>query len=128
MGKEYLIDTNVVIYTLKGNLPEKVQSLIKPLFEGRANLSVINKIELLSHKGATHEESVALEKLIDKSAIHYLTDSVIEMTIQVRKKYSVKLPDAIIASTALVHNLVLATRNHKDFEKIDGLEVHNPFQ
>jgi hypothetical protein len=33
--------------------------------------------------------------------------------------------DAIIAATALHHNLILITRNISDFEKINGLEVIN---
>ncbi|MBK5285171.1 MAG: type II toxin-antitoxin system VapC family toxin [Bacteroidia bacterium] len=128
MGKEYLIDTNVVIYMLKGNLPEKVLSFMKPLFDSTPNFSVINKIEMLSHNDASPEETRSVQKLIKKSTVHHLNDSVIEMTIRVRKKYSMKLPDAIIASTAIVHNLILATRNTKDFEKIVELEIYNPFQ
>jgi predicted nucleic acid-binding protein len=37
-----------------------------------------------------------------------------------------KLPDAIIAATALVNDLTIITRNIKDFDKIEGLEVLNP--
>lgn len=128
MGKEYLIDTNVVICVLKGNLPAKTLSRIVPLFEHAPNFSVINKIELLSHTDADEEENLKVQTLIDKSTVHHLNDSVIEMTIRVRKKYSMKLPDAVIAATAIIHNLILATRNTKDFEKIVELEIYNPFQ
>ena len=128
MGKEYLIDTNVVIYMLKGSLPEKVLSVMKSLFDSTPNFSVINKIELLSHNDASPVETLSVQKLIEKSTVYHLNDPVIEMTIRVRKKYSMKLPDAIIASTAIVHNLILATRNTKDFEKIVELEIYNPFQ
>lgn len=128
MGKEYLIDTNVVIYVLKGNLPDIILSRIVPLFEHAPNFSVINKIELLSHNDADEVENLKVQMLIDKSTVHPLNESVIEMTISVRKKYSIKLPDAVIAATAIVHNLILATRNIKDFEKIDELEIYNPFQ
>lgn len=35
--------------------------------------------------------------------------------------------DSLIASTALVHDLILVTRNVKDFETIEGLRWINPF-
>lgn len=37
------------------------------------------------------------------------------------------LGDAIIASTALTHQLPILTRNDKDFTWINGLEIINPF-
>lgn len=36
--------------------------------------------------------------------------------------------DALIASTALVHNLTVVSRNNKDFVGIDGLKLFNPFE
>lgn len=48
--------------------------------------------------------------------------------IEVRKNYSVKLPDAIIAATALVHDYTLVTRNASDFKKISGLKLLNPWE
>lgn len=50
------------------------------------------------------------------------------MTIEIRKKYKIKLPDAIIAGTALTYSLTLVTRNTKDFDKIEGLSVINPHE
>jgi predicted nucleic acid-binding protein len=45
------------------------------------------------------------------------------------EKYAkIKLPDAIIAATAIVNNFVLLSRNTKDFEGIEGLEIVNPYQ
>jgi len=38
----------------------------------------------------------------------------------------VKLPDAIIAATALVHGLPLLTRNTTDFSALPGLTLLNP--
>ena len=40
----------------------------------------------------------------------------------------IKIPDAIIAATALHHQLVLATRNTDDFKEIEGLAYINPFE
>lgn len=40
--------------------------------------------------------------------------------------HKTKLPDAIIAATALVYDLILITRNTADFKSIDGLKVVDP--
>ncbi len=39
-----------------------------------------------------------------------------------------KLADAVIAATATIHNLKLATRNVDDFKTIEGFGVTNPFE
>ncbi len=39
----------------------------------------------------------------------------------------IKLPDAVIAATALTHSLKLMTRNQADFERIAELTIVNPF-
>jgi toxin FitB len=52
---------------------------------------------------------------------------IVEQTILLRKKHKIKTPDAIIAATALVHDLTIITRNSGDFEKIEGLKTVNPY-
>jgi predicted nucleic acid-binding protein len=39
----------------------------------------------------------------------------------------IKLPDAVIAATALTENYILATRNIDDFKHISDLELLNPW-
>jgi len=39
-----------------------------------------------------------------------------------------KLPDAIIAATAILYSLTLITRNTADFKDIIGLKIVNPFE
>jgi predicted nucleic acid-binding protein len=50
----------------------------------------------------------------------------VSRTIEIRKAYRIKLPDAIIAATALVNDYTLVSRNLGDFEKIEGLTVIDP--
>ena len=50
----------------------------------------------------------------------YLTDSVRDETIRLRRKTKLKLPDAIIVASALIHDAILLT-NDKDFSTINGL-------
>jgi len=55
-----------------------------------------------------------------------LTNNVVETCINIRKKHKTKLPDAIIAATALVYDLTIISRNTSDFKNIDGLTVIDP--
>ena len=56
-----------------------------------------------------------------------ITGSIVRQTILLRKQYRMKTPDAIIAATAIVHSLTLISRNGKDFGKIAGLSLLDPF-
>jgi hypothetical protein len=55
-----------------------------------------------------------------------LTGSVVDVCIELRKKCKTKLPDAIIAASAMVYDLVLITRNIPNSKNIQGLKVINP--
>ena len=52
----------------------------------------------------------------------YLLDT---NAIEIRKIHRIKLPDAIIAATAIIYNMTVITRNVFDFKNIDGLTVLN---
>ncbi len=124
MVKEYLIDTNTVIDYLDDKLPEKTNQLID---SNVSKISVITRMELLSWPGASESQTSVLSGFIKSSEVFGLEEPIIVKTINIRKNYKTKLPDAIIAATALVNNLTLITRNIKDFEKIEELEVLNPY-
>lgn len=123
MGKGYLIDSNVLIEYTGNLLPENANSFVSGVIDEQFNISVINKIEVLGHNTAGKD----IEDFIALADVFELTEDVISKTIELRKTYSTKLPDAIIAATAIVNQLSLISRNTKDFEKIEGLDVLNPY-
>jgi hypothetical protein len=87
---------------------------------------VITKIELLGFNGATIEEQNVTETFIDAALVFSLNDAVINKTIALRKQLRIKLPDAIIAATAIVYDLTVITRNTGDFDKIPALKYVDP--
>jgi predicted nucleic acid-binding protein len=89
-------------------------------------VSVITKIELLGFNTATIEEQTIAETFIEASLVFNLDDAVINQTIDLRKEYRIKLPDAIIAATAIAYNLTLITRNTDDFGRIPELKYIDP--
>jgi len=128
MGLKYLLDTNTIIYFLDGSLPDSGMQYLNDIFEQQWHaISFIARIELLS-KEDTPEDTKHQENFISRSDVLGIDDLVITTTIQLRRLNQVrKLPDAIIAATALVHNLTLVTRNTNDFKNVPGLTVVNPF-
>jgi predicted nucleic acid-binding protein len=124
MGQKYLIDTNAIIDYLENKLPEKASNKID---DGPVIMSVISRIELLAWPRATERQLKVLENFISSSEVLLLSEDVIVKTIAARRSAGIKLPDAIIAATALVHNLTLLTRNTSDFKKIDGLTYADPY-
>jgi predicted nucleic acid-binding protein len=89
------------------------------------NVSVVTKIEVLGFN-ASQQHYTTLCDFIDDATVWDLNDNVVEASIEIRKKHKTKLPDAIIAATALVYDLVLISRNISDFKNIDGLQVIDP--
>jgi toxin FitB len=69
---------------------------------------------------------VQLEAFLSLATVISLDELVTKETINLRRQRKIKLPDAIIASTALAYDLILVTRNTKDFQKITTLNVLNP--
>jgi predicted nucleic acid-binding protein len=119
----YLIDTNVAIYYFGLALSTESEKFIDKILGERYSISVINRIELLGFDRLNVNESDALSAFILKSIIFDLEEDIILETIQIRKKYNIKLPDAIIAATCLVNNCSLITNNIKDFDKISRLNL-----
>ena len=56
-----------------------------------------------------------------------MDENVANKAIEIRRKVKIRLADAVIAATAVVYNLKLATRNVDDFKTVRDLEVVNPF-
>lgn len=88
-------------------------------------ISVISKIELLGFK-TTQKHSQLLTDFITELDLIGLTSEIVEETILIRKNHNVKLPDSIIAASALTQNAILITRNVSDFKTIKNLKTVNP--
>lgn len=127
MGTDYLIDTNIAIYFLDGLLPPASLPFIRSVFEGNFAVSIITKIELLGWQFPDSSKMDITERFLDCSMIFFLDDAVVEQTIFLRRTHKIKLPDALIAATAMVNDLTLLSRNDKDFTAIPTLKYFNPF-
>ena len=115
-GSKYLADTNVLLYVIAGNTA--VISYINEEFY----ISEISEIELLGNKGITDIQLKYRSKIIDNCTVVGLSEYIKRITIQLKQNYTLKIPDAIIAATAIYLNIPLLTAD-KDFKKIKELDL-----
>lgn len=95
--------------------------------EEQPAISAITEIELLCWKTADEKDLVVLHNFINDAWVFELEQLIKLKTAELRKAYRIKLPDAVIAATALIYDLTLLSRNLSDFGGIDGLKVVNPW-
>lgn len=126
MGADFLADTNLVIDFLNKKLPPASIAWLEQLVANQQlALSVVVRIELLSWNGPPAEMQL-LKSFIAANEVLPLDEPVIRQTILLRQQHRVKLPDAIIAATALAHGLPLLTRNATDFRRVADLVIIDP--
>jgi predicted nucleic acid-binding protein len=77
---------------------------------------------LLGYRGITKKEEALLKSLIQDCLVIEWNSKIKEQTIQLRKNYALRLPDAITAASALVFEVPLVTAD-KAFSKIEGLDL-----
>lgn len=123
--KRYLIDSNAMIDYLGATFPASGMDFMHNVIDDTPIISVITKIEVLSFNAPEQHYKLLID-FIQDSAILALSNEIVETCIKIRKAYKTKLPDAIIAATAIVNNQVLITRNSSDFKNIVGLQTLNP--
>lgn len=115
-GIDFLADTNSILYLLNGDI------CIQKYLSKRFGISVISEMELLSFPHINQEDSKIIQDLIADCFVFELNHLVKNQTINLRKQYNIKLPDAIIAATALENELPLLTED-KGFRKITELNL-----
>lgn len=117
LTKRYFLDTNAVIYLVSGRLA-------LPLPDGRYSVSIITEIELLSFAGLSAGEEKKIHNLLFSLDRVHITEAVRDETIRLRRKNRLKLPDAVIAASALIQRAVLLT-NDQAFASVEGLTVES---
>jgi predicted nucleic acid-binding protein len=101
-----LLDTNIFIYWLGGQLAE-------PIPTGNYKYSVITEIEL---KSFAQLDEAALEKInqaLEQMERIELTAAIREATITLRRQHKLKLPDAIIVASAIATKARLVTNDDR---------------
>jgi len=109
---DLLLDTDVFVDHLRGARP------LDPRHH-RLHYSVITRAELLA--GTTASASV--NTLLGPFREIPVDRGVAERAGRIRRETGVRLPDALIAATAIEGGLGLVTHNRSAFERIRGLRL-----
>jgi predicted nucleic acid-binding protein len=124
MGK-YLIDNNVISNYFSGLLPDKGMSFIAEVIDQTPVISVITEIEALSWINPDTSKEKIIREFIKDARVLELSPAVVNKCVEIRRSKRIKLPDAIISATAIVHKLTLITSD-SDFQNIKELNILDP--
>lgn len=116
-GVDLFVDTNVLI-----NLAEGKSGVDQYLESNNLFVSVVSEIELLGWHKITTSQKNYFKSLLGDCSVIGITNPVKELSIQLKQKNKVKLPDAIIAASALHLDIPLLTFD-KGFEKFKDLNL-----
>ena len=127
----FLLDTDMVIYSLKGN--EAVKQNLRIHINDPIKITVVTLMELYygAYKSQKVTANLARLKMIERNMEIISSDEksaeIFGMIKADLENRGIPLDDfdIMIASCALVHNLTLVTNNIKHFKRIDGLRLAN---
>ena len=122
----YLLDTGLLIRHLRGHKPS-VQLLRGLAKSGRLCIATITRLEV--YAGMHPQEKFGTQRLLSRfvnlELNKQIADRAGEYVYSSRQAgHRLHVPDAVIAATAITHNLTLVTLNTNDFASISGLSLY----
>ncbi len=119
-----LCDTNIFIEIYRDN--SDIIKAVKSIGQHNIAVSDVTCAELL-YGARNKKELQAIRKDLNKLTVLSIETSISTLAVELVGKYALShklsLPDALIASTAIIHNTELYTLNIKDFKFLDGLSL-----
>jgi predicted nucleic acid-binding protein len=117
-----LLDSNIIIYAA-----QPAHAALRQLInQNMPAVSAISYVEVLGYHQLTEPERQYYETFFAASPLLPLSQQILDQAVRLRQAKKMALGDALIAGTALIHNLTLVTCNIRDFEWIAELKLLNP--
>ena len=114
-GNNVVLDTNIVLYLIDGD------DLLSQYLQDKVfYLSLINEMELLGFKDIEDSEEIIIGFFLEECSVVEINKGIKYITINLRRQYSLKLPDAIVAATAIFLGIPLISAD-THFEKVSEL-------
>jgi len=126
MEERFLIDTSAIIKYLNGVLPTQGLTFLDNVAANELIISFVSEIELQSWDPINPDDLNVYRQFISQCTIVGVDAAIIEETINIRRSFKLNLPDALIAATAIINDLVLVADNDKDFSRVSRLKYFNP--
>ncbi|GMO22016.1 MAG: hypothetical protein Ta2B_00910 [Termitinemataceae bacterium] len=116
-----VLDTTILINNCNN---DSLDALSVELSEAEVFISVITRIELYSYHEITVDEVFKFDKFLKDVSVIPLSDEIEQQTIKFRKATHCKLPDSIIAATAMLLGATVLTNDIRFGKvKFDGLKI-----
>lgn len=114
----YCIDSDILIDYLRG-IEDARSFLLEASKESTLYISVVSIVELYAGKETRQEEKrKRIQRFLTDFTVIHLDESLAQAAGEFRRDYGKPFADMIVAATAHVHRLRLATRNVKHFEAL----------
>ncbi|HCQ11828.1 PIN domain-containing protein [Flavobacterium sp.] len=115
-GIDFLPDTNFLIFTSQGN------PIVEPFLDYNIGISFISEMELLGVFSISKVQKSNIQNIINECFVIDMNTEIKKYAIQIKQKYKIKLPDAIIAATAIQYNIPFITAD-ADFKVLKELNL-----
>lgn len=116
IGIDFLADTNFLIFTSQGN------PIVEPFLDYNIGISFISEMELLGVFSISKIQKSNVQNIINECFVIDMNTEIKKYAIQIKQKYKIKLPDAIIAATAIQYNIPFITAD-ADFKVVKELNL-----
>ena len=116
-GIRIVCDTNPLVYLLDGN-----RDVARFLDNRQIYLSVITELELFGKSNLSSQDTEIIELLLNGCFIVDINQEVKRIYRDIKQNYTIKLPDAIVAATAIYLDMPLLTFD-KRFKNISNLKL-----
>jgi tRNA(fMet)-specific endonuclease VapC len=107
-GERYLLDTNAIVYLLR--VGDALHSRLQAA--GWVGISILSHIEFLAFPNLSENDRRTFQKFseaVDVVGLDQTDRTLIERVISLPSMHRLKLPDAIIAATAIERGAILIT-------------------
>ena len=118
-----LIDSNIIIYAAQ----PAHSDLRNFIAQHSPAVSAVSYVEVLGYYRLTAQDRQFFEAFFSAANVLSISQQVLTQATTLRQMKKMSLGDALVAGTALTHNLTLVTRNVTDFDWVGGLQLMNPF-
>lgn len=119
-----VFDSSTLILYLNDALSNaSTEKFLKGVEDGAILISAVTRAEVLAWPEHNPQSLETATKLLDVLHFCDVDQRVADEAACIRRDHGLKLPDALIAATAKVHQTPIATANGRDFSRVADLLV-----
>ena len=116
---DFLVDTNIILLHFKEGFFDTASP------DAHFVTSVVNEAEVLRYPGLSEDDLREIDSVLSTMRIINIDSIIARRAAELGRTRTTKLPDLLIAATALELGIPLITKNLHDFKDIPGLIVRD---